>query len=73
MISLLLFHASYCIFSSYIAHFLSCLILMHSLDRVFVEPEPEIRKGVWWSTSAIAVDANIVVIKTSPGASNHHP
>jgi hypothetical protein len=40
---------------------------MHSLDRVFVEPESGIRKGVWWSTSAKCWDANIVLIKASPG------
>jgi hypothetical protein len=43
---------------------------MYSLDCVFVEPEPEIQKGVWCSTSASVMDANIVVSKANSNAFN---
>jgi hypothetical protein len=41
---------------------------MHSLDRVFVEPE--IKREYGGPKVPIIVDANIVVIKTTPDAFN---
>jgi hypothetical protein len=43
---------------------------MHPLDHVFMEPEREIRKEYGGPQALSIMDANIIVIKASFGASN---
>jgi hypothetical protein len=64
--------------TSYIAPYHSRLTFMHTLDYVQVEPESGVQEEqvteVFGDRQVSSYeDTNIVVMKTSPGASNHHP